>query len=199
MIHDIFHGTARYANMIEDTADNNCIVRRIVMRETLARMRATPGHLRPGQQSVKELTIECFENLVEVISLPLRRINSFTASDLPNQMRFSRNIVTGNIPTIPDCMQRLDWLAVHLGQKDMCDRLYDALRRAFQQIGDADVYHAVAQANRAVHVREGIKLHPKFGDRSSRTKLAIRLLKQALEIFPQDATKLPCDAAGTLR
>src|SRR6202044_679748 len=67
VIHDIFHSTPRHANVIEDTADNNCIVRRIVMRETVARMRATPGHLRPGQQTIKELPIECFENFVEVI------------------------------------------------------------------------------------------------------------------------------------
>src|ERR1700683_5027850 len=113
-------------------------------------------------------------------------------------MCFGRDVVTGGIATIPGGMQRLDWLAGTIRQKGVCYRLDDARRRAFQQIGDTDVYHAVTQADRAVHVRKGVKLHPKFGNRSSRTKRAICLLKQALEIFAQDATKLPRDAAGTL-
>ena len=80
----------------------------------------------------------------------------------------------------------------------MGNRLDDAFWRTLQQIRDSDVDSALAKANSAVDVGEGVEFDAKIRHRSARTQLPIRALKQQLKIFAQDVFKLTRPIFGTL-
>ncbi len=54
MVEDVFDGVARHARMVEDAADDDGIVRRVVVAEAAAGMILAPGKLRASHESVEE-------------------------------------------------------------------------------------------------------------------------------------------------
>lgn len=62
VIDDVFDGVARNARMVEDTANDNGVVGRVVVPEAVARVILAPGHTGPGQQAVEKLPVEIVEN-----------------------------------------------------------------------------------------------------------------------------------------
>src|ERR1039458_9753660 len=74
VVNDVFHSVAGNGELIEDAADNNRIVRRIVVSEDAAGLRRTPAHARTAQQSMKEAPVQVLENRIEIIHVTLRRM-----------------------------------------------------------------------------------------------------------------------------
>src|SRR6185312_6446047 len=87
VINNIFQHRLWHAGMVENAADDNRVVRRIVMSQAVTRMARTPTHLRAGQQSVEKPDIYVVEDFFQVVSVTLRRLHTLPAPDLPDQMR----------------------------------------------------------------------------------------------------------------
>src|SRR5215469_12637392 len=190
VIDNVFDRIARYSRMIEDATHDDRVVRRIVMRQAVARPHAAPSHLRPRQQSVKKLLIQPLENFIEVVGEAARRGDLLSSSHLPQQVRLGCHIVTGNVTTVSSGMQSLNRFAINLGQQDMSNGLKHGLRRTLQQVGDADVYHVLTQADGAVDISEGVKLHPKLRNGRPQTELTIGPLKNLLKFLAQVVSNL---------
>src|SRR5450631_263261 len=61
VIHDVLDGGAGHPRMVEDTTDDDGIMRGIVMAKAVASAIAAPCHLRPSQQAMEESYIEIFK------------------------------------------------------------------------------------------------------------------------------------------
>src|SRR6185312_2163809 len=57
VIHQVIDRILRHRGSVEDSADNDGVVRRIVMAEALTRCMPAPRHQGPGEQTVKETQI----------------------------------------------------------------------------------------------------------------------------------------------
>jgi len=78
--------------MIEDAADHDGVVRRIVMPKTVARAIATPCQPRTGHKSVEESHVQIFKDSFQVVGASLRGIDSFATAYLPKKMGFVDDI-----------------------------------------------------------------------------------------------------------
>ena len=79
--------------MIKYPADNNRIVRGIIMSQPIARAIAAPRHLRACQQAVKKTNVQVLKDAVQVIGVALRRNDALSPSHLPHQVRLARHVL----------------------------------------------------------------------------------------------------------
>src|ERR1700680_1435639 len=84
VIQNVLRRISRNREIIENSADDNCIVRRIIMSQNAARLRWTPAHARPAHQPVKESRVQILENNVEVVNVTLRRMQPLASAHLPH-------------------------------------------------------------------------------------------------------------------
>jgi len=105
--------------MIEDAAQHNGIVRRVVMPKPIAGGVRAPRQLWPGEKPMKKASIEMIEKLLEVIGITVGRGEPFASANLPDKVCFAREFMAGNITTIAQRMFALNRLAIHFGQENM--------------------------------------------------------------------------------
>lgn len=87
MVDDIFQRVSRNAGMIEYTANDDGVMRRIVVGKTSTGLCLTPRHLRASQQAVKKLAVQPFKNFLQVVNMTLRRGDSLSAANLSDKVR----------------------------------------------------------------------------------------------------------------
>ncbi len=100
VVDDVFHCGSRNAEVVENSADDDGVVRGIVVAEAAAGFIAAPCHTWPRQQPVKKSGIQIVENDFQIVDLPLRRFDSFPSAELPQQVHFFCNGMTGDISPV---------------------------------------------------------------------------------------------------
>src|SRR6266404_4710413 len=115
VIDDVLHCAAWHASVVKDTAHDNRVMGGIVVSQAVAGVLAAPGHLRAGEKSVKKPGIQVVEYGFQVIGVALRRHDSLASAYLPDQVRLSRHVLSGNVATVPGGMLPIDRFPVHLG------------------------------------------------------------------------------------
>ena len=80
MIDEIFDGIERDARGIENAADDDGIVRGIIVAQAAESLVAAPGHLRPSHQAMEETEIQLVKNLVEIIVLAFGTLNALASA-----------------------------------------------------------------------------------------------------------------------
>ncbi len=129
------------------------------MAEPMTRMTAAPCQPGPGQQAAEETRIQILKNTFQIVEPPLRRFDKLAPAGLTQQVRFFCNQTAGHISPVMKGMLAFDWFAVHFGQQDMGEGPQHPVWRALQQIRKAHVQFPVSQADVAMYICEGIKLH----------------------------------------
>lgn len=76
---------------------------------------------------------------------------------------------------------RSDGLPVELGEQNVRDGAMNGLRRVLQDVGEADVQTAFAQADRGVQRRKAAEPNVQRRDRSARAEFAVLLFKERSE------------------
>src|SRR4029077_14782939 len=66
MIDEVLDGKGRDARRIEDAADDDGVVRGIIVAQAAERFVAAPGHLRSSHQAMEEAKIQVVKNLIEI-------------------------------------------------------------------------------------------------------------------------------------
>ena len=177
MIDEIFNRVTRHPGPIENAADDDGIVRGIVMSQAAQRVVAAPCHLWPRHQAVKEAQVQVFKNLVKVIVLALWALNALAPAHLADEMRFGGHGLAAGEFAVAHRVGRVDRLAVELGDQDVQDGIQHRLGRAFQQIREADEDASLAKPDGVVDVGEAVEADLKFRRGRAWTQLTIRLLK----------------------
>ena len=88
VVEDVLHRREGNSGMIEDAADDDGIVRRIVMAQTVTGAIAAPCQLWTGHKSVEESRVQIFKNKFQVVGASLRGIDPLAPAYLPQQMGF---------------------------------------------------------------------------------------------------------------
>ena len=122
--------------------------------------------------------------------MPLGGLDPLTPAHLADKVGLRAQIVAADVSPIARGVKSLDRLLVNLRQQDVSDGLDHILRRAFQQIGEANVKHAFAQADGVVHVGEGIELDAELRDGRTRAQVSINAVQDVLEIRLQASRKV---------
>src|ERR1700722_2874269 len=115
VIHDVFHRVVRDGEAVKHEADNDGVVRGIVMAKNAAGASAAPAHAWTRQQSVEESRIQFFEDRIQIIEMPARGMQLLAPPYLPDQVRLADDFMTGEIFSIARRLAAIDGAAVHLG------------------------------------------------------------------------------------
>ena len=190
VVNDVLDGVAGNQELVEDAADHDRIVRRIVMPEDAARLGRAPTHARTAQQSMKEAAVQILEDRIEIVDAALRRMQPLASAHLPHQVRLAHNFMAAHIFSIAGRVAAVDRLAIHLGQQDVGDGAHYSLRRAFKQIGKPHQQPAFAQANCVVDIGEGKKLDLQLRRRGSGTQLPVFFMKKFEQSLAHDEARL---------
>lgn len=177
MVDKILNGIERYERGIENAADDDGVMRRIIVAQASQSLISAPGHLRSGHQAMEETQIQLVKNAIKVIVLALWTFNALTSAQLPDQVGLLCHVMTAGIFAVSCGMGSLNGLAIQLGDEDMQDSIKHRFRRTFKKVRETDEDASLAQADGAIDVGEAIKTDFKFRQRSTGTQVAIRLLK----------------------
>jgi len=177
MVDDVLQHIPGHSGMVEDPADNNGVVCRVVVAQDAARLVLAPAHAGTGHQPMKEASVEVFKDGFEVVKVSLGGAQKFAASHLADEMGFTDDFVAADVFAIARSLGMIDGAAVHLGQQDMGDRLENGLRRTFEEVGEPDEQASVTQTDGVVDVREGKKLDFQLRWAGPRAKFSVSFLE----------------------
>src|SRR5712692_9129254 len=163
--------------MIEDAADDDGVVCRVIVAEAAAGMVLAPGELRAAHESVEEATVEVVENFFQMIVVAAGRANVFASAHLADEPRFGGNVVAGDIAAITGAVRAIDRLTIKLGEQDVGDRVQQGFGSAFKQVGKADVELSLAEADSVIDGDESIETNMHRRRRRAGTEFAIRFVK----------------------
>ena len=82
VVEDVLHRGAGNSGMIEDAADDDGIVRRIIMPKAISRAIAAPCQLGTGHKPMEESHVQIFKDSFQVVGASVRGIDSFAPSYL---------------------------------------------------------------------------------------------------------------------
>src|SRR5262249_27292002 len=112
---------------------------------------------RAGQQAVEKALVKVVENLFQVCSMAVGRVDLLAPAHLANQVGLSAQGAGPEMPPVARGPRRIDVLAIKLGQENVGNSGQHLCRRAFQQIRKPYPHYAVAKTDSVVDVGKGIK------------------------------------------
>src|ERR1700730_17874819 len=86
VVYEIFHGKSWSVGTVKNAADDDGVVRGIVVAERAARVMRAPCQLRPAKQPVKIAGIQTFEHFIKVVVTALRCRYIFSPAHLPHPL-----------------------------------------------------------------------------------------------------------------
>lgn len=182
VVENVFDRVARHAGMIEDTADDDGIVRGVVVAEAAAGLVPAPGELWASHESVEEATVEVVEDFFQMVVMTAGGADVLASAHLADEPRFGGNVVAGGIAAITGAVSALDRLTIKLGEQDVGDRVQHGFGSAFKQIGEADVELSLAEADCVVDGDKGIETHVHGRRGRAGPEIAIGFVKDSCEI-----------------
>src|ERR1051326_1147367 len=132
MVDDVLDHVPRDLRSVEDTADDNRVMRRVEVSEHGAGALLAPGHLRASEQAVEEARVEVVEDGLEIVDMSLRAGDALASARLADEVDLALQVVAADVSAIARGVVRLDGLAVELGEQNVRDRAQHRFRRAFQ-------------------------------------------------------------------
>ena len=106
VIHDEFDDVARDGRVIENVADDDGVVGRIIVPKTVTGAILTPRQARPGQQPAKELQVQALKDRVQIIDVTSGRRDAFASAHLADEMRLIADLTAVNVATVSAGMAR---------------------------------------------------------------------------------------------
>lgn len=194
VINEVLHRIPRHSRMIKHPADDDCVVGGIVMSEHITCNVPAPRHLRTRHKPVEKSRIERLEDLIEIIELPVWRLDPLSPSQMPYQFCLDEQRMACNVLAVPGIVPRVDGLAIQFRQQNVYDRMQYRVRRAFQKVGKSHEDLAFAQSNGVVDIGKRIEPNAELRYRGPGSDFAVTLLKQKSEIFSHTikiSTSLP--------
>ena len=179
---NVFDGVARHACVVEDAADDDGVVRRVIVAEAAAGVVLAPGELRASHESVEKAAVKVVEDFFQMIVMAAGGADVFASTHLADEAGLGGNFVAGDVAAITGAVRAIDGLAIKLGEQDVSNRVQHGFGSAFKQVGDADVELSLAEANGVIDGDESIEtnMHRRRG--RAGTEFAIGFLRDSCEI-----------------
>jgi hypothetical protein len=130
---------------------------------------------------VEEAGIERFEDFVQVVVMAGGCGEAFAAAGLADVLGLAGDGLGGDVAAVAVGMGRGDGLLVELREEDVGDGVVDGVWRGLEQVGEADVQTAFAQADRGVEGGKAAEADVERRDGGAGTQFAVLLLEDCYE------------------
>lgn len=177
MVEQVLDCIAWTGGPVEDAAHDNGVMRRVVVAKRAFGVVLAPSEVRAAEQPAEETQVQRVEDFFEMVVATLGPKVALAAACGANEFGLPRHGSAGCKALEAQVMSAVNRLAVKLGEKDVRDRMDNALRRAFEKIGKACVDFTVADANGRVERCESPEAHMNGGHGRARPKEAILLFE----------------------
>jgi hypothetical protein len=181
VIQQVLDGASRSVGSVEDAADDDGVVGRVVVAKHAARVVGAPGKRGAAQESVEEARVQRVEDLIEVVVVAGVGRETLAASGLSNVLGLSGDGFRGDMAAIAVGVGACDRLPVELREQDVRDSVMDGLGGVLENVGETDVKAALAQANRGVQRGETAEADVECGDRRTRTQFPVLVFEDGYE------------------
>src|SRR5437660_10083015 len=111
---NVFDGVARHARMVEDAADDDGVVRWVVVAETAAGVVPAPGKLRAPHEPVAEATVEIVEDFFQMVVMAAGGADMRASAHLADEARLGGDAVRGDVAAITGAVGTIDRLTIKL-------------------------------------------------------------------------------------
>src|ERR1035441_4841825 len=109
---DVFDGVARDTGVVEDAADDDGVVGRVVVAEAAAGVVLAPGELRTSEESVEEAVVEVVEDFLQMVVVSASGADVLASAHLADEAGLGGNVVTGDVASIAGTVGKIDRLAI---------------------------------------------------------------------------------------
>ena len=154
VIHDELHGHARHRGGVEDPAENDGMVRGVVVTERPTRGPQAPTEVRAGHEAVEVPKVDGFEDIDEVVVRSAWGSQFLAAPSLADGGDLRSHVFSGEMAAVAPGVVRGHRPSEKLRKKDECESFEDRGRRFFQDVSDAYLNLAVLQLNEGVRIGE---------------------------------------------
>ena len=167
-------------------------MRAVVVAERTLGVVFAPGEVGPAEQAAEETHVETVKDFFEMEEAAFRAGEALGAASMANEFGLARYSGRGSEALVADVVDGIDGLLVKLGKQDVRDGVEDGLRRALEQIREADVDIAFTEADSGVEGSEAAKSDGDGRHRSARPERSVFLLKDGNKIGGHnDSLQLP--------
>src|SRR5260370_36524858 len=180
---DVFNRVARHARVVEDAADDDGVVGRVIVAKAAAGVVPAPGKLRAAHESVEKAAVEIVENFFQMVVMAAGRADLFASAHLADESRFGGNVVAGDIAPITGAVRAIDRLPIKLGEQDVGNGMQHGFGSAFEQVGKADVEFSLAEADSVVDGDESIETNVQGRRGRAGTEMAIGFVEDFGELW----------------
>jgi hypothetical protein len=181
VIEEVFDGATRSVGAVEDAADDDGVVGGVVVAEHAASVMGAPGERGAAEESVKETGVERLEDFVEIVVVADGCGEALATAGLANVFGLFGDGLGGDVAAIAVGVDANDGLFVELGEKDVGDCVMNGLGCGFEEVGEADVKAAFAEADGGVEGGETAKADVERGDGGSGPEFAVLVLEDGYE------------------
>ena len=135
VVDEVFDGAARRVGTIEDAADDDGVVRGVVVAQHATGVMSGPGERGSSEKAVEEAGVEGVEDLVEIVVMADVSEDAFAAASLTDVLGLFGDGLGGDVAAVAVGVGAGDGLFVEFGEKDMGDGVVNGFRRGFKEIG----------------------------------------------------------------
>ena len=177
VVEQVLYGAAGGIGAVEDAANDDGVVGGVVVAEHAAGGVGGPGEGGSTEQAVEKTAVEGLEDFVEVVVVADGGGDALAATSLADLLGLSGDGLGPDVTAVAVGVHCGDGLFVELGEQNVCDSLVDGFGRVLEQVGEADVETAFAEANSGIERGEPAKANIERWDGRARTKVAVLLLE----------------------
>jgi hypothetical protein len=181
VVEEVLDGAARGVGTVKDAADDDGVVGGVVVAEHAAGVVGGPGEGGTAEESVEEAGVERFEDFVEVVVMAGGGGEAFAAAGLANVFGLAGDGLGGDVAAVAVCVGGGDGLLVKLGQENVGDGVVDGVWRRLEQVGEADVETAFAQADGGIEGGEAAEADVERRDGGAGAEFAVLLFENGYE------------------
>ena len=113
-------------------------------------MVGAPGERGAAEEAVEETGVEGLEDLVEIVVVAGGCGDAFASAGLTDVLGLLADGFGGDVAAVAVGVDAGDGLLVELGEKDVGDGVMDGLGGVLEDVGEADVQAAFAEADGGV-------------------------------------------------
>ena len=150
VVEEVLDGAARGVGTVEDAADDDGVVGGVVVAEHAAGVVGAPGEGGTAEEAVEEAGVEGLEDLVEIVVVAHGGEDALAAAGLADVLGLAGDGLGGDVAAVAVGVGGGDGFLVELGEKDVGDGVVDGLGRVLEEVGEADVEAAFAEADGGV-------------------------------------------------
>jgi hypothetical protein len=132
-----------------------------------------PGEGGSAEEAVEETGVEGLEDFVEVVVVSGGGEEAFAAAGLADVLGLFGDGLGGDVAAVAVGVGAGDWLFVEFGQEDVGDGVMDGLGCGLEEVGEANVEAAFAEADGGVEGGEAAEADIERGDGGARAEFAV--------------------------